>query len=136
MGYTTWFNGAFETNKEMSVELIDKINKFAEERHCNGNDYPDINYHSGYPGYWCNWVATSPNTIEWNDAEKFYDYDQWLIYIIENFLEPNGIALDGEVSWEGEDSDDFGILVVKNNKVYARYGVKEYGLATEIKKGY
>lgn len=124
MGYSTYFTDEFETNKEMSDDLIEKINTFSKSRHCNGNGYP--NDHSGFPGYWCDWVATSSKTIGWDGAEKFYDYDEWLVYIIKHFLEPNGILLNGEVYWEGEESDDFGILLAEDNRVYVRYGIKEY----------
>lgn len=127
MGYTTWFDGEFVTDREMNEDLINKINKFAEERHCKGDDFPDVNDHSGYPGYWCNWKATSSTSIGWNDAEKFYNYDAWLVYIIEHFMKPNDIKLNGEVSWQGEDSEDFGLLIVEDNTVYVRYGIKEYG---------
>lgn len=124
MGYTTWFDGYFETDERMSAELVNKINEFSEERHCNSNSYND---HTGYPGYWCNWYASSPTTIQWNGAEKFYDYESWLIYIIDKFMKPNGIVLNGEVEWNGEGKDDFGLLIVEDNVVYVRYGYISYG---------
>jgi hypothetical protein len=57
-------------------------------------------------------------SIEWDGGEKFYEYEDWLIYIICNFLVPNGYILNGEVSFQGEDSEDAGTLIVKDNVLY------------------
>jgi hypothetical protein len=42
---------------------------------------------------------------------------EWLDYLIENFLEPWGIKVNGEVEWQGEERDDRGLIVVKDNEV-------------------
>lgn len=63
----------------------------------------------GQPGLWCQWIPTKDgNGIEWNGGEKFYEYEAWLKYIVEHFLEPWGYELRGEVTYEGEDSSDKG----------------------------
>lgn len=68
------------------------------------------------PGLWCQWVITKDgNELEWNEAEKFYYYVEWLKYLINHFFEEWGIKLNGEISWEGEDSDDTGKIVVEDN---------------------
>lgn len=73
---------------------------------------------SGQPGLWCQWVPSPCGTeIEWDGGEKFYDYVRWLQYLLENFLEPWGYTLNGTVEWQGEDDDDRGRIVVKDNKV-------------------
>jgi hypothetical protein len=70
------------------------------------------------PGLWCQWVPNEAGTeIEWNGSEKFYNYKEWLEYIISNFLKPWGYTLNGKVEWQGEDSGDIGVLVVNNNEV-------------------
>ena len=70
------------------------------------------------PGYWCNWcINEETGVVEWNGGEKFYQYTDWLIYLIENFFEPAGYILNGEFIWIGEDSDDRGKISVVNNKV-------------------
>ena len=77
----------------------------------NSNVAPD-----GQPGLWCQWVPTeNDDGIEWDGGEKFYDYTEWLAYIIEHFLKPWGYVLDGDVEWFGEDRDDRGIIIVENN---------------------
>lgn len=89
-----------------------------------------VNYNgapSTQPGLWCKWVPNEDGTaIEWNGAEKFYDYTEWLKYLIANFLEPWGYNLNGEVAYEGEDHEDFGKIVVVNNEVHVLLGKKTY----------
>lgn len=81
-----------------------------------------VDYNSppnGQPGLWCQWVPSEDGSaIVWDQGEKFYDYDKWITYLIENFLKPWGYVLNGSVDWEGEDSDDTGTLLVTNNKLH------------------
>ena len=70
------------------------------------------------PGYRCNWcINEETGVVEWDGGEKFYQYTDWLIYLIENFFEPAGYILNGEFIWIGEDSEDRGKISVVNNKV-------------------
>ena len=70
------------------------------------------------PSLWCQWIPTEDNMgIEWDGGEKFYCYDEWLTYIIDNFLKPWGITLSGEVEYQGEDNDDRGKIIVVDNVV-------------------
>ena len=79
------------------------------------NDPPETQ-----PGLWCQWVPTRDGTgIEWDQGEKFYRYVEWLEYIINNFLAPNGYVVNGEVDWYGEDRDDIGKIIVEDNYVRA-----------------
>jgi hypothetical protein len=72
----------------------------------------------GQPSLWCQWVPTDDNDgIEWDGGEKFYNYTEWLKYIIEHFLKPWGYVLDGDVEWFGEEHDDRGMIMVENNNV-------------------
>lgn len=68
------------------------------------------------PGLWCQWIPTEDRAhIEWDGGEKFYNYKEWLKYIIDNILKPRGYLLSGEVTYQGEDFGDFGEIVLKNN---------------------
>jgi hypothetical protein len=79
------------------------------------NEPPD-----GQPGLWCGWtVGEDEQSIEWNGVEKFYNYVQWLEYLITHFLAPWGYTLNGEVRWEGEDEQDRGVIRVENDDVIA-----------------
>lgn len=87
----------------------------------------------GQPGLWCHWVPTEDGKhLKWDGGEKFYDYVEWLEYIIERFLKPWGRAINGEVEYQGEDEDDFGVIVVRNNIVGVYEGVCRSDLPANI----
>lgn len=70
------------------------------------------------PGLWCQWVPNRNGTIfRWNGTEKFYNYIEWLRYLIENFIKPWGYVLNGKVKWQGEHPGDFGTISVADNIV-------------------
>jgi len=73
------------------------------------------------PGLWCQWVLTEDgNFLEWDGGEKFYYYTEWLQYMIKHFFQPWGILLNGKIEWEGEESDDVGVIIVEDNKVIVK----------------
>lgn len=85
----------------------------------------DGNAHT--PGYWCQWVARNDGqTLEWDGGEKFYQYEQWLAFVIEHFCKPWGVTLNGTVHWYGEDRTDIGVLEVIDNDVFIHFGSVEF----------
>jgi hypothetical protein len=77
----------------------------------DGNEPPE-----GQPGLWCQWVPSEEGTaILWNGMEKFYYYIEWLEYLIEHFLKPWGYRLNGVVTWQGEEEEDRGRIIVVDN---------------------
>ncbi len=75
---------------------------------------------AGQPGLWCQWApADDGSTLQWDDGEKFYNYSEWLLYLVEHFLAPWGRMLDGKVHWQGEDAGDRGILYARQNVIDA-----------------
>lgn len=154
MGYTTDFNGEFKLNKPLDKKTLDFLNKFNRTRRMRrnvdakygveGEFYVDGTGFAGQdrdatvidgnappstqPGLWCQWVPNEDGTaIQWDGGEKFYDYVAWLDYLITKILKPAGYKLTGEVTWQGEDSNDIGKIVVKNNKVRVLTGRVVYG---------
>jgi hypothetical protein len=72
----------------------------------------------GQPGLWCGWAPdTSRRAVVWNGSEKFYDYVEWLEYLLEHFLEGWDYVLNGQVRWRGEDPNDRGVIVISENAV-------------------
>lgn len=168
MGYTTEFSGNLYTNKPVTDEFLNYINRFAAIRHMerdeekvkllypdwakhcfrygelgnggqyfvggNGMEYADksvLNINGpapGVPGLWCQWVMPTNCQLTWDGGEKFYDYFEWLEYLIEHFFAPSGYILNGEIAFQGEDIEDFGIISVKNNKANISYGIHSLGL--------
>jgi len=146
MGYTTDFTGKFFVSPAMHGSLITFLKKFADTRRMGRRDLNEEVYGpegayfvggggefgqaedarvinnnrppKGQPGLWCQWVPTDDGTaIEWDGGEKFYDYIEWLAYIMRHFLIPNGYILNGTVCWFGEERSDTGNIVVNNNVI-------------------
>lgn len=45
------------------------------------------------------------------------EQDEWLRLLIVRFFQPNGYTLSGEVSWEGDQSGDIGVIHLDDNRV-------------------
>lgn len=70
------------------------------------------------PSLWCQWVPSHDGTaIVWDGGEKFYEYVDWIEYLIQHFLKPWGYVLNGEVEWFGEDANDRGMICIEDNVV-------------------
>lgn len=145
MGYTTDFSGEFKLNKKLDDKTFQYLIKFNESRrmkrdlpskygtdgefYVNGNgmfgqdrerDIVDYNRPpSTQPGLWCQWRPTDDGmSIMWDGGEKFYEYREWIVYIVQNFLAPQGYTLTGNITFQGEDDDDRGTLVMQDNVLY------------------
>ena len=71
---------------------------------------------STQPSLWCQWYYfEKDNEIRWDLGEKFYNYVDWINYIIKKILAPRNYYLNGEVTWQGEEDDDKGFIEIKNN---------------------
>lgn len=90
---------------------------------------------STQPGLWCQWKPTADGkAIEWDGGEKFYNYIDWIDYLIIKVLAPRGYVLNGDVSWQGEDSDDRGIISIRNNVISTKLGRVVYAVPRKHKK--
>jgi hypothetical protein len=121
--YPNWGSMCF--NGDLGEEgqyFIANIGEFVSSR-----DQDVIDYNkppAGQPGLWCQWIINNNGELEWDGGEKFYNYEEWLDYLIDNFFEPLGYVLNGDIEWQGEESDDFGIIHVVDNMVDMQYGIK------------
>lgn len=75
----------------------------------------------GSPSYYCQWnIVQSEDgsyALIWDGNEKFYCYFQWLRILILIFFREFKWKLTGEVTWQGEQRNDTGIIRVVNNKM-------------------
>ena len=72
----------------------------------------------GQPSSSCQWILNSAGTaIMWDSGEKFYDYIEWIEFIVKHFIKPWGYKLNGSVFWKGEDKSDRGQIDIINNKI-------------------
>lgn len=147
MGYTTDFSGTLKLNKQLTLDDKTFLEKLASTRRMarnvdpkygvegefyvestddfgQGRDDNIIDYNvppKTQPSLWLQWVPTEDGWgLEWDGGEKFYNYVEWLQYLIDKVLGPKGYILNGEIEWGGEDREDMGKIYVKNNiiKVY------------------
>ena len=99
-----YFNNDGEMGQSITKDIV------------NYNDPP-----TSQPGLWCNWrLNEQNNTIEWDEGDKFYDFIEWMEYLVK-ILSNRGYILNGQISWEGEDCDDTGTITVENHKVSSKY---------------
>lgn len=151
MGYTTEFEGSFKINQPVDDETAILLKGLANTRRVKRNikgygidgefyiggedvyygeernrDLSIVDYNTPprtQPGLWCQWKLQDDNqTIMWDGAEKFYNYVEWIEYIIKSILEPRGYIVNGEVKWYGEDRDDNGKIIIENNVVSTKEG--------------
>jgi hypothetical protein len=72
----------------------------------------------GVPGLWCGWtVSDDGKYLQWDGVEKFYNYVEWLGFMMETFLISWGYTLEGMIDWQGEDPDDTGHIVIDQNRL-------------------
>ena len=156
MGYTTDFDGHFTIDKPLDDETFNLVNGLATTRRMGrkgldskygiegefyydpntndcGQEYDKsiINYNMPprtQPTLWLQWVVNDDRqTIEWDYGEKFYDYVEWIEYLIDKIYEPRGYKINGVVFWEGEDGiSDTGKIEIKNNEVVEYKGEVQY----------
>lgn len=147
MGYSTEFIGRVTVTPPLNAHEIAFLMEFADSRRHQRPEGPysvrDYGYNEldreqynyppeGQPSLWCNWEPVQEGTgIAWNRAEKFYDGDIWMQYLIDHFLKAGASAqglpgfeeftfdhvVNGTIGAQGEDPDDVWNLVVADNVV-------------------
>jgi hypothetical protein len=146
MGYTTDFTGQFDLDRPLDDDTYNLLVGLSTTRRMKRsltnygvegefyvgsrenfgqNKTPDIvDFNSPpvtQPGLWCQWRPTEDRLhIEWDGNEKFYNYVEWIKYLISKVLAPRNYYLNGTVDWQGEDNGDSGQIVILNNDVSIR----------------
>jgi hypothetical protein len=108
MGYTTNFSGSINLSRKLTfpearmlLSITDDSSK-AEGKHPNG---------------YLQWVPNVElDSIVWDGNEKFYDYIEWMEWII-CFMETLGIDTNGIIHWGGEDPYDIGVITIEDGKL-------------------
>lgn len=154
MGYTTEFSGHFLVDRPVDDDTLKLLTGLSSTRRMKRNvdsiygvegeffvagtgfggqdrDSTIINYNqppSTQPSLWCQWEINplDRQTISWDGGEKFYNYVEWIEYIIDRVLAPRGYLLSGSVTWQGEDHGDVGKISIKDNKVFVATGKVAY----------
>ena len=117
-----FFTDDFGTEGEFVVLDLDNTG-YVLRAALDNKETPVIDHNEppkGVPGLWCQWVIEDGELV-WDGAEKFYNYIEWLEYMIVNFFKPAGYTLNGVIEWRGEDWDDTGKITVTDNKIEVEY---------------
>lgn len=157
MGYTTFFDGEFTIDPPLNEHEVKYLQLFNQTRRMKrgmgayfvegtgsfGQDHaPDVEDYNrppdDQPGLWCQWTVSDDGTaLMWDEGEKAYNMEDWLSYIIDNFLRPGAHAdkpevkkqypvfehftfdhkVNGTVMAYGEDTGDIWGMRVKDNDV-------------------
>ena len=143
MGYSTNLFGILKFNKQLTLDDKTFLEKLANTRRMGRNvdekygvegefyvDGTDDTYGESaniidhntppktQPGLWLQWIPTEDGWgLEWDGNEKFYDYVEWLQYLIDKVLGTKGYLLNGEIEWEGEDREDSGKIIVRDSVI-------------------
>lgn len=107
MGYTTKFKGEFKITPPLPAEKIVKWMQVIDD------DEPIKYEGERLRIQWT--INPKGDTVKWDRGEKFYEYEKCLKYCIEHFVFPSKI--NGEVKYQGEDRDDYGSILVVDNKI-------------------
>jgi len=112
MGYNTEFKGQFEFNRKLTDKEKEAMKILHETRHTP--------HYEGKPSIWLQWVVESYKEVDylaWDGGEKFYEYVDWLEYLIVYFFKPNKLSISGKVRWCGDDLEDSGVIEITDNDI-------------------
>ena len=152
MGYETKFQGVWKLNKKLDDITYKFLVDLSESRRMKrnvisvygvegefftdggqstiGSNIIDINSPpKTQPSLHCDWAPTEDRMgIEFNDSEKFYNYIEWIEYIISKVLAPRGYVLNGVVKWRGEEFSDTGKIEICDNMVNGKRLIVDYSI--------
>jgi hypothetical protein len=116
MGYSTIYLRPFYFDRPIEPEHAKILNEFSETEHEDESGNPGGE--GKPPTYYCQWIVTEDyQRLEWDKNEKFYYGKEWLVYLVEHFIEPWGYKLNGESPWYIDDFQYAGILTVSDNVI-------------------
>ena len=121
--YPDWKEHCFNGNLGREGEYFIGGDGFMGQE--NDDSIIEYNYApASQPGLWCQWIINNDGNLTWDGGEKFYNYIEWLDYLIAHFFEPLGYILNGDIEWQGEGYEDFGTIHVVDNEVTEQYGIR------------
>ncbi len=122
MGYYTYFNGKFTLGTEAPQDVVDHVNQI-ENGQFETTGSPDS--HSG-------WFMPDASTLMMRDGGKYYDYTDWLRWLVDIIFKPFELTMVGEIEWDGEEPGDIGKIRIDGYDVTVLQGRVTY---TEVGEG-
>lgn len=125
MGYTTSFEGGMALSRPLTVPELRELEALAEYEEDEYKKYSDTKPDNGYN----QWTPNKDGTaMVWNDGEKFYDYAEWLQWLIDYYFKPRNIELRGRINYQGEEIGDVGYLEVLEDQHVRTYTLEAKGI--------
>ena len=122
MGYSMYYNGEITVSPiltETDAAIVRAVVEGERSEQTQAvfaaiaaSPEPDLPWHTDLLT-----VSENRSLILPEEDESRPGFGMWLRLLLEHFLFPRGYVLNGQVSWEGEDPDDRGILFVKENVI-------------------
>jgi hypothetical protein len=115
MGYSVYYTGEIAISPELDADhaalLDDALRTHALERlGITADDARDL-------CCGCDWAyGDGCLSIE---GESRDGQEGWLRLLVARFFQPNGYTLSGEVSWDGDQSGDTGVIYVEGDRIEA-----------------
>lgn len=115
MGYTTKFIGHVNLTRKLTMAEARQLLEFNEDPdRIEDTEHPTRSY--------LQWVPSETlDALVWDEGEKFYDYEQWLQWIL-RWLADRGVRASGQFDWRGEDGSDIGRITVVDSAVTVEKG--------------
>lgn len=122
MGYTTKFTGHLTLSRKLTMAEAKTLLEIAEEEATIDESCLASVTDPAPPRGYMQWVPDeSLKRIVWDQNEKFYDYEQWLKWIVAA-LASWGVEAAGAFKWQGESVGDVGELLVVDGLVTSNTG--------------
>ena len=115
MGYSVYYTGEITISPELDADratlLEDALRTHTLERiGISADDRRDL-------CFGCDWeYSEGCLSIE---GESRDGQEGWLRLLVARFFQPNGYRLSGEVSWDGDQSGDTGVIYVEEDRIEA-----------------
>lgn len=115
MGYTTKFEGKLNFDRVLSILELRELEALVD---FTSQTQQYSKYADTHPNSYNQWAPTYDGMgLEWDGGEKFYNYIEWLEWLITYYFAPRSITLNGVLQYQGEEISDVGYIEVVNNKV-------------------
>ena len=122
MGYKTYYSGEIAVSPTLTEADAAVVRAVAAGQRSEqtqavfaaiaASPEPDLPWYTGLLA-----ISEDRNLILPEEDESRPGFGMWLRLLLAHFLFARGYVLNGQVSWEGEDPDDRGILFVKDNGI-------------------
>ena len=130
MGYQTLFWGDIFVHPPLHGELFEIVSSLTQKRHCIGATPADPSFNQpppGIPSLWCDWIPSKEGDRLRIRGKRPYRYVEWLTLLADKILFPHGRRLHGMISWQGEHSEDKGLITALGSKIVVDGSVTQTG---------